>query len=136
MDNKKTCLERLEQTSTNFLTDNLTDDDKNIIDLLSEIIVVEKETISADRLFNQLKENYFESDDATITFIDNLYDYNIDTLSDYLDIYIEQAYENEMDENYINEKIYRITDILRRIKPELVILLEQKLTNVSGSSME
>ena len=43
------------------------------------------------------------------------------------------AVENEMDENYINEKIYNITTILKNINPELVILLEEKLTNLSNN---
>ena len=92
--------------------------------------VVEKETISSEKIFNQLKENYFENDDATSNFVNNLYNYDLNTISDYLDIYMEQAYENEMDENYINEKIYTITSILKRINSELIILLEEKLTNL------
>jgi len=130
MDNKRICLKKLEETSNNFLNDKCSELDKNIINLLKEIIVVEKETISSEKLFNQLKENYFENDEATINFVNNLYNYDLNTISDYLDIYIEQAYENEMDENYINEKIYTITSILRNINPELVILLEEKLTNL------
>lgn len=130
MDNKRICLKKLDETSNNFLNDKCSELDKNIINLLKEIIVVEKETISSEKLFNQLKENYFENDEATINFVNNLYNYDLNTISDYLDIYIEQAYENEMDENYINEKIYTITSILRNINPELVILLEEKLTNL------
>ena len=130
MNNKKICLEKLEETSNNFLNDKCTDLDRNIVDLLKEIIVVEKETISSEKIFNQLKENYFENDDATSNFVNNLYNYDLNTISDYLDIYMEQAYENEMDENYINEKIYTITSILKRINSELIILLEEKLTNL------
>ena len=130
MNNKKICLEKLEETSNNFLNDKCTDLDSNIVDLLKEIIVVEKETISSEKIFNQLKENYFENDDATSNFVNNLYNYDLNTISDYLDIYMEQAYENEMDENYINEKIYTITSILKRINSELIILLEEKLTNL------
>lgn len=130
MNNKKICLEKLEETSNNFLNDKCNDLDRNIVDLLKEIIVVEKETISSEKIFNQLKENYFENDDATSNFVNNLYNYDLNTISDYLDIYMEQAYENEMDENYINEKIYTITSILKRINSELIILLEEKLTNL------
>lgn len=133
MDNKKICIEKLDKTTNNFLNNICSDIDNNIINLLKEIIVVEKETISGEKLFNQLKENYFENDEATSNFVNNLYNYDLNTISDYLDIYIEQAYENEMDENYINEKIYTITNILRNINPELVILLEEKLTNLSNN---
>lgn len=133
MDNKNSCLEKLQETSNNFLNNKCNDRDTNIINLLKEIIVVEKETISAENLFNQLKENYFENDVTTSNFVNNLYNYDLKTISDYLDIYMEQAYENEIDENYINEKIYKITDILRNIDSELVILLEEKLTNLSNN---
>ena len=133
MYNKESCLKKLESTSNNFLNDTCSDKDKNILDLLKEIIVVEKETISGENIYNQLKESYFENDDSTSNFVNNLYNYDLNTISDYLDIYVEQAYENEMDENYINEKIYNITNILRNINPELVILLEEKLTNLSNN---
>lgn len=133
MYNKESCLKKLESTSNNFLNDNCSDKDKNILDLLKEIIVVEKETISGENIYNQLKESYFENDDSTSNFVNNLYNYDLNTISDYLDIYVEQAYENEMDENYINEKIYNITTILKNINPELVILLEEKLTNLSNN---
>ena len=133
MYNKESCLKKLESTSNNFLNDTCSDKDKNILDLLKEIIVVEKETISGKNIYNQLKESYFENDDSTSNFVNNLYNYDLNTISDYLDIYVEQAYENEMDENYINEKIYNITNILRNINPELVILLEEKLTNLSNN---
>ncbi len=133
MYNKESCLKKLESTSNNFLNDTCSDKDKNILDLLKEIIVVEKETISGENIYNQLKENYFENDDSTSNFVNNLYNYDLNTISDYLDIYMEQAYENEMDENYINEKIYNITTILKNINPELVILLEEKLTNLSNN---
>lgn len=133
MYNKESCLKKLESTSNNFLNDTCSDKDKNILDLLKEIIVVEKETISGENIYNQLKESYFENDDSTSNFVNNLYNYDLNTISDYLDIYVEQAYENEMDENYINEKIYNITTILKNINPELVILLEEKLTNLSNN---
>lgn len=133
MDNKVACLEKLKETSNNFLNNTCNEKDTNIINLLREIIVVEKETISAEKLFNQLKENYFENDDSTSMFVNKLYNYDYKTISDYLDIYLEQAYENEINENYINEKIYKITDILKNIDPELVILLEEKLTNLSNN---
>ena len=133
MYNKESCLKKLESTSNNFLNDTCSDKDKNILDLLKEIIVVEKESISGENIYNQLKESYFENDDSTSNFVNNLYNYDLNTISDYLDIYVEQAYENEMDENYINEKIYNITTILKNINPELVILLEEKLTNLSNN---
>ena len=133
MYNKESCLKKLDSTSNNFLNNNCSDKDKNIVDLLKEIIVVEKETISGEKIYNQLKESYFENDDSTSNFVNNLYNYDLNTISEYLDIYMEQAYENEMDENYINEKIYNITNILRNINPELVILLEEKLTNLSNN---
>ena len=126
----KECMDKLEKLSNDFLINNLDEKESNIVNLLSEIIVVEKETISAEKLFNQLKENYFESDDATALFINKLYDYDTDTINEYLDIYIEEAYEDELTENDINNKISRITDLVRNINPELVILLEEKLTNV------
>lgn len=130
MNNIKECMDKLERLSDNFLVGSLDEVEANIINLLNEIIVVEKETISAEKIFNQLKENYFESDEATASFINKLYDYDIDTISEYLDIYIEEAYEDELTETDINNRIYKITDIVRQIKPELVILLEEKLTNV------
>lgn len=129
MNNIKECMDKLERLSDDFLIDSCDEVETNIINLLNEIIVVEKETISSEKLFNQLKENYFESDESTALFINKLYDYDIDTISEYLDIYIEEAYAGELTENDINEKIYKLTDLMRQIKPELVILLEEKLTN-------
>ena len=128
----KECMEKLERLSENFLIGKLDEKEKNIVDLLSEIIVVEKETISGEKLFNQLKENYFESDEATALFINKLYDYDINTISEYLDIYIEEAYEDEITEDDINNKISKITNLVRNINPELVILLERKLTDMRG----
>lgn len=128
----KECMEKLERLSENFLIGKLDEKEKNIVDLLSEIIVVEKETISGEKLFNQLKENYFESDEATALFINKLYDYDINTISEYLDIYIEEAYEDEITEDDINNKISKITNLVRNINPEFVILLERKLTDMRG----
>lgn len=126
------CMEKLNKLSEDFLADTLDEKETNIVNLLSEIIVVEKETICAEKLFNQLKESYFESDEATALFINKLYEYDVDTISDYLDIYIEQAYEDELTDDDINNKISIITSLIRNIKPELVILLEEKLTNMRG----
>jgi len=126
------CMEKLERLSNNFLAGQLDEKEKNIVNLLSEIIVVEKETICAEKLFNQLKESYLESDEATALFINKLYEYDVDAISEYLDIYIEQAYEDELTDDDINNKISTITNLIRNIKPELVVLLEEKLTNMKG----
>ena len=126
------CIEKLEKLSKDFLADTLDEKETNIVSLLSEIIVVEKESICAERIISQLKESYFESDEATALFINKLYDYDVDTISEYLDIYIEQAYEDELTDDDINNKINTITNLIRNIKPELVILLEEKLTNMKG----
>ena len=128
-DEKIKCLEMLENTSNNFLNDKLTNQDTNIINLLKEIIVVEKETISKDRLYNQLKENYFESDELTTSFINRLYEYEESAISEYIDIYLEQAYEDEISDDDINQKINDINNTLKNIDPKFLIILDKKLRN-------
>lgn len=128
-DEKMKCLEMLENTSNNFLNDKLTNQDTNIINLLKEIIVVEKETISKDRLYNQLKENYFESDELTTSFINRLYEYEESAISEYIDIYLEQAYEDEISDDDINQKINDINNTLKNIDPKFLIILDKKLRN-------
>lgn len=129
---KDKCLELLNKLSTSFLNNELNEKEDSIIKLLKEIIVVEKETVSGEKIFNQLKENYFESDEQTINFINGLFNYNIDTINLYIDIYLEQAYNNEMNDNDINNKILNINNILLSINPEFVLLLENKLQNINN----
>lgn len=129
---KDKCLELLNKLSTSFLSNELNEKEDSIIKLLKEIIVVEKETVSGEKLFNQLKENYFESDEQTINFINGLFNYNVDTINLYIDIYLEQAYNNEMNDNDINNKILNINNILLSINPEFVLLLENKLQNINN----
>lgn len=129
---KDKCLELLNKLSTSFLSNELNEKEDSIIKLLKEIIVVEKETVSGEKIFNQLKENYFESDEQTINFINGLFNYNIDTINLYIDIYLEQAYNNEMNDNDINNKILNINNILLSINPEFVLLLENKLQNINN----
>ncbi len=129
---KDKCLELLNKLSTSFLSNELNEKEDSIIKLLKEIIVVEKETVSGEKIFNQLKENYFESDEQTINFINGLFNYNVDTINLYIDIYLEQAYNNEMNDNDINNKILNINNILLSINPEFVLLLENKLQNINN----
>lgn len=129
---KDKCLELLNKLSTSFLSNELNEKEDSIIKLLKEIIVVEKETVSGEKIFNQLKGNYFESDEQTINFINGLFNYNVDTINLYIDIYLEQAYNNEMNDNDINNKILNINNILLSINPEFVLLLENKLQNINN----
>lgn len=130
MTNEQTkCLERLDKISTNFLEEKLTEEENNFINLLKEIIVVEKETISKERLYNQLKENYFESDEATSSFVNRLYECSESAIEEYIDIYLEQAHEDELSNDDVNEKISNINNILRDINPKFVITLDKKLRN-------
>lgn len=129
---KEKCLDKLNELSNNFLNNTMNDTEKNFIALLKEIIVVEKETISADRLFNQLKGSYFESDELTCNFINGLYNLDVDSIKTYIDIYVEQAYEGEMTDNDVNEKINNLNNILVSINPEYVALIETKLRNLNN----
>lgn len=128
---KEKCLEKLQGTFNNYLDDKCNTDDTNIINLLKEIIVVEKEYLDGEKLFNQLKESYFGNDDTAASFVMGLYDYNKETIETYIDIYLEQAYESEMNDNDINNKIIKLNNLLTNINPEFVMLIETKINNIN-----
>ena len=129
---KEKSLKKLQATVDNYLNDKCNDNDNHIIALLREIMVVEKEYISGEILFNQLKESYFDSDDAASSFIEKLYDYDTEALETYIDIYLERAYEDEMDDTNINDKIIKLNNLLISINPELTILLDKKINNMNN----
>ncbi len=125
-DSKELCLERLDKTINNFLQGTCDDKDSNIIALLEKIIVVEKETATANILFNMLKENYFQSDSATINFVNKMYEFDTETLSSYMNIYLEQLYEGETKEEEIAEDLQEMFILLRQINPTLCDIFEHK----------
>lgn len=128
---KEKCLKKLEETFNNYLNDKCNNDDTIIINLLSEIIVVEKEYLDGEKLFNQLKENYFENDDTTSSFVMGLYNYDNNTIETYIDIYLEQVYESELNDDDINNKIIKLNDLLININPEYAIVIEKKLNEIN-----
>lgn len=126
-------LTNLNETSRKFLTDNCAENDLIMVDLLKGITIVEKETVSAQLLFNQLKENYFQTDLVTAKFINNLYMYDFDTMGNYFDIYLEQVYSSEVDEAGVKKKINDMKVLLEAVDDHLVTLFEQKIEEHSSS---
>lgn len=130
MDNKeyiKSCLTKLNNTSNNLVTDNCTKEDIIMINLLKGIIVVEKESATGTTLYNQLKGNYFQSDLSTADFVNKLYIYDIDTLKTYLDIYLEQTFENGVTTIEIESKINEMRALIEQINVELLTVFNEKL---------
>lgn len=125
-DSKELCLEKLDKTINNFLQGTCDVQDSNIIALLEKIIVVEKETATSNILFNMLKENYFQSDSATINFVNKMYEFDVETLSSYMDIYLEQLYEGETNEEEITEDLQEMYSLLKQINPLLCNIFEHK----------
>lgn len=125
-DSKELCLKKLDKTINNFLQGTCDEQDSNIIALLEKIIVVEKETATSNILFNMLKENYFQSDSATINFVNKMYEFDVETLSSYMDIYLEQLYEGETNEEEITEDLQEMYSLLKQINPLLCNIFEHK----------
>lgn len=125
-DSKELCLEKLDKTINSFLQGTCDEQDSNIIALLGKIIVVEKETATSNILFNMLKENYFQSDSATINFVNKMYEFDVETLSSYMNIYLEQLYEGETNEEEINEDLKEMLGLFKRINPVLCNIFEHK----------
>ncbi len=127
---KEKSLEKLQATVDNYLNDNLNELDKHIISLLKEIMVVEKEYISGEIIFNQLKESYFDTDEVTANFVDKLYNLENEALETYIDIYLEETYEDEMKDTDTNDKIIKLNNLLIEINPELTVLVDKKINNI------
>lgn len=125
-DSKELCLKKLDKTINNFLQGTCDEQDSNIIALLEKIIVVEKETATSNILFNMLKENYFQSDSATINFVNKMYEFDVETLSSYMNIYLEQLYEGETNEEEITEDLQEMYSLLKQINPLLCNIFEHK----------
>ncbi len=124
--NKERCLAQLEKSIDNFLQGNCDEQEHNIMTLLSKIIVVEKETATANILFNMLKENYFQSDSATVDFVNKLYVFDVKILDVYMNIYLEQLYASETNDAEINKDLQEMSQLLKKINPDLCTILEQK----------
>ncbi len=124
--NKERCLAQLEKSIDNFLQGNCDEQERNIMTLLSKIIVVEKETATANILFNMLKENYFQSDSATVDFVNKLYVFDVKILDVYMNIYLEQLYASETNDAEINKDLQEMSQLLKKINPDLCTILEQK----------
>ncbi len=124
--NKERCLAQLEKSIDNFLQGNCDEQERNIMTLLSKIIVVEKETATANILFNMLKENYFQSDSATVDFVNKLYVFDVKILDVYMNIYLEQLYASETNDAEINKDLQEMLQLLKKINPDLCTILEQK----------
>ena len=128
---KEKCLEKLQTTVDNYLNDNLSEIDKHIVSLLREIMVVEKEYISGEIVFNQLKESYFDTDEVTANFVDKLYELDKDALETYIDIYLEKTYEDEMKDTDTNDNVIKLNNLLISINPELALLVDKKINNIN-----
>lgn len=125
-------LNMLKDTLNRFEKDILNDNDKVILELLNNIIVVEKETATPEVVFMQLKESYFQSDLVTANFIQNMYGHDAKTLETYLDICLEQASENALDIEDFNEKVSSIRDLLKKISPDILEQFDKKVVQYDG----
>lgn len=125
-DTKENVLAQLDKSIEKFLQGDLDNNECNVMELLSKIIVVEKETATATILFNMLKENYFESDSATVNFVNKLYEFDEDILDIYMNIYLEQLYEGETNSEEITKDLQDMLQLFNKIDPKLCAILEQK----------
>lgn len=123
---------KLEESVEHFHNDSLTDLDNFILKLLGEIIVVEKSSATPTVLYNQLKENYFHNDLATSDFLCRLYDYDINALDIYLDIYLEQVFEDDIENTKTTQKLNNMRTFLQNISDNLLVVFNQKIQNYIG----
>lgn len=114
------CYIVLDRFVNNFKNNSMDDRDICLYEFLKEIIVVEKSTISSEVLFNQLKENYFQTDLATSLFIIKLYTKKQDTIFEYFDIYLEQNVENSIDYEDMKKNKEKMRNFLINKFPNLI----------------
>ncbi len=126
------CKNNLSIIINNFKYDNLSDNDKIFIQLLAGITVVEKESADVDKIFNMLQNNYFQSALATAHFVNSLYNCDLGCLNEYLDIYLEQVYENELTQEDIKDKIDFIKGIYSIINPTLIEVIDTKVSRYAN----
>lgn len=125
-DTKENIMAKLEKSIENFLQGTANNQERNVMELLAKIIVVEKETATATILFNMLKENYFQSDSATVNFVNKLYEFDKEILDVYMNIYLEQLYSGETNNEEITKDLKEMFQLLNQIDPNLCGILEQK----------
>lgn len=125
-DAKENIMTKLEKSIENFLQGTANNQEHNVMELLAKIIVVEKETATATILFNMLKENYFQSDSATVNFVNKLYEFDKEILDVYMNIYLEQLYSGETSSEEITKDLKEMLQLLNQIDPHLCKVLEQK----------
>ena len=124
---KETCMSNLERTTQNFLNDTLDSRDEKIVELLKGVIVIEKETITSERLYNQLKENYLDSDEQTIDFVNKLYMFDNDTICELLGMIVDELNNENLTQEEIDSKVNELIPTLNSINPELVNKLKEIL---------
>jgi len=124
---KDICMSNLEKTAQNFLNDCLDEQDKKIVELLKGVIVIEKETITSERLYNQLKENYLGADEQTIEFVNKLYMFDFDTICELLNMIVDELNNENLTQEEIDNKVNELIPTLNSINPELVNKLKELL---------
>lgn len=127
MNNLELCMNNLEKTTQNFLNNTMDEQDKKIVELLKGIIVIEKETITKERLYNQLKENYLDSDEQTIDFINKLYSFDYDTICELINMFIDELNSENLTKDEIDSKVNELVPILNSINSELVNKLKKNI---------
>jgi len=120
-------MSNLEKTAQNFLNDCLDEQDKKIVELLKGVIVIEKETITSERLYNQLKENYLGADEQTIEFVNKLYMFDFDTICELLNMIVDELNNENLTQEEIDNKVNELIPTLNSINPELVNKLKELL---------
>lgn len=124
---KDKCMSNLEKTTQNFLNNCLDEQDKKIVELLNGVIVIEKETITSERLYNQLKENYLGTDEQTIEFVNKLYMFDFDTICELINMTVDELNNENLSQEEINYKVNELISTLDSINPELSNILRQKI---------
>ncbi len=117
----------LDETIKRYKEGTLSPLDKQIMDMLGEIIIVEEKTASTSALFNQLKESYFHSDLETATFLNQLYQHDKEAMDTYFDIYLEQLFEGEVLKDEITNRVSKMQAMLSAIAPNILATFNQKL---------
>ncbi len=117
----------LDETIKRYKDGTLSPLDKQIMDMLGEIIIVEEKTASTSALFNQLKESYFHSDLETATFLNQLYQQDKEAMDTYFDIYLEQLFEGEVLKDEITSRVSKMQAMLGMLLPDMLSTFNQKL---------
>lgn len=122
------CKEKLTETLLHYKNNEVTQHDKFVMDMLSDVIVLDNPLLNADLIMHQVAESYYPNLTDAAHFILNLYGMKLsfDFLDTYLDIFFERLYEDELNVQISSSKIEQIKDRLGSIDPKYIDIINKK----------